>query len=151
MLNLHQKIMIRQRGALTLPKRFRKLFIENDGLMDIYLSEINEIQLHKFNYTKNEFQEVQLIGSRKMTSQGILYLPSKIVALLELQPKDVLEVFQKNEIIIIRRLSTDTCIVTGEVSPDNYKLLNGRLVLSEEGADLLFKELIEVVKDSKIH
>jgi transcriptional pleiotropic regulator of transition state genes len=34
-----------------------------------------------------------------------------------------------------------TCVVTGEVSDDNFRLVGGKLILSPEGADLLVKEI----------
>jgi transcriptional pleiotropic regulator of transition state genes len=34
-----------------------------------------------------------------------------------------------------------TCQITGEVSDDNIKLADGKLILSREGADILLKEI----------
>ena len=36
-----------------------------------------------------------------------------------------------------------TCQVTGEVSDDNMTLAGGKLILSQEGAEILIKEIQE--------
>ena len=42
-----------------------------------------------------------------------------------------------------------TCQVTGEVSDENMKLADGKLILSPEGAELLIKEIQASMETAK--
>ena len=41
-----------------------------------------------------------------------------------------------------------TCAITGEVSNDNLRILDGKLILSQQGAEQLIKEIqLKLIKE----
>lgn len=61
---------------------------------------------------------------------------------LEIQEKDAMEIYVENDKIILKKYKPNmTCHLTGEVSDDNLSLANGKLVLSQEGAQQLLQEI----------
>ncbi|MGM0924062.1 MAG: hypothetical protein ACQEWW_23125 [Bacillota bacterium] len=141
----YEKIMLRPRGGITIPKNLRDLLQKDDGLIEISL-EKNEIVLHEFNYTKQESGCLQLIGARKIASTGSLAVPTKAIAALDLKPKDILEIYQEQEHVIVRKFSKNRCIFTGEISENNYKFLNDKIVLSRTGLEHLLEEIKDVLR-----
>lgn len=60
---------------------------------------------------------------------------------LEINEKDPVEIFVENEEIILRKfVSNAACIVTGEITPDNFTLFNN-LTLSRKSAEILLNKL----------
>lgn len=54
----------------------------------------------------------------------------------------MLEIFVEEDAIILQKYqSYGTCPITGEISPQNTKLADGKLTLSPEGAKQLMEEL----------
>ncbi|ANS52040.1 hypothetical protein BT246_67480 (plasmid) [Bacillus thuringiensis] len=54
----------------------------------------------------------------------------------------MLEIFVEEDAIILQKYqSYGTCPITGEISPQNIKLADGKLTLSPEGAKQLMEEL----------
>ncbi len=61
---------------------------------------------------------------------------------LEIQEKDAMEIYVENDKIILKKYKPNmTCHLTGEVSDDNLSLANGKIVLSQEGAQQLLQEI----------
>ncbi|MGG3915495.1 AbrB/MazE/SpoVT family DNA-binding domain-containing protein [Rossellomorea vietnamensis] len=81
---------------------------------------------------------------RKVDELGRVVIPIELRRTLGIAEKDVLEIYVDDERIILKKYKPSmTCQITGEVSDDNIKLANGKLVLSREGADQLLKEIQE--------
>ena len=60
---------------------------------------------------------------------------------LEINEKDPVEIFVDGEEIILRKFVSNTaCIVTGEITPDNFTLFN-HITLSPKGAEVLLNQL----------
>lgn len=60
----------------------------------------------------------------------------------QLKIYDPVEIFVDGEKIVLQKYkAAQECVVTGEVAPENFSLLDGKLVLSLEGAERLMKEL----------
>ena len=80
---------------------------------------------------------------RKLDDLGRIVIPKEVRTLLNIEEKDALEVFVDNNdtIILQKYVANMTCLVTGEVSDNNHRLLNGDLILSDEGAKLLVEEI----------
>ncbi|TRY21283.1 AbrB/MazE/SpoVT family DNA-binding domain-containing protein, partial [Brevibacillus sp. LEMMJ03] len=52
--------------------------------------------------------------------------------------------------IILKKYKPNmTCVVTGEVSDDNFKLADGKIILSKEGAEALLQEIQNLLQQSK--
>jgi AbrB family transcriptional regulator, transcriptional pleiotropic regulator of transition state genes len=81
---------------------------------------------------------------RKVDELGHVVIPIELRRTLGIAEKDALEIYVDDERIILKKYKPSmTCQITGEVSDDNIKLANGKLVLSREGADQLLKEIQE--------
>ena len=60
---------------------------------------------------------------------------------LEINEKDPVEIFVDGEEIILRKfVSNAACMVTGEITTDNFTLFN-RVTLSPKGAEILLNDL----------
>lgn len=63
---------------------------------------------------------------------------------LEINEKDPLEIFVDGKEIILRKFVSNTdCIVTGEITPDNFTSFN-HITLSPKGAEVLLTHLKSV-------
>lgn len=79
---------------------------------------------------------------RKVDELGRIVLPIELRRTLGIAEKDAIEIFIDGDQIILKKYKANmTCTVTGEVSDDNHTLLNGKLIVSEAGAQQLLAEL----------
>ncbi|MCP3032106.1 AbrB/MazE/SpoVT family DNA-binding domain-containing protein [Halobacillus sp. A1] len=79
---------------------------------------------------------------RKVDELGRVVIPIELRRTLGINEKDALEIYVDDDRIVLKKYKPNmTCHVTGEVSDDNMKLANGNLVLSQEGAQMLLKEI----------
>ncbi|KMK76717.1 AbrB/MazE/SpoVT family DNA-binding domain-containing protein [Alkalihalobacillus pseudalcaliphilus] len=79
---------------------------------------------------------------RKVDDLGRIVIPTEIRQLLDIHTKDPLEIVIDNDKIVLQKHRSDMeCHVTGNISPDNLSLHDGKLVLSTEGAKLIITEL----------
>ena len=84
---------------------------------------------------------------RKIDHLGRVVLPIELRRTLNIAEKDALEIFVDGEQIILKKYKANmTCAVTGEVSDDNLVLLDGKLIVSEDGAKYLINKLQGMVK-----
>ncbi|OUB00312.1 AbrB/MazE/SpoVT family DNA-binding domain-containing protein [Bacillus thuringiensis] len=79
---------------------------------------------------------------RKMDNLGRIVIPKETRRNLQVDSGDVLEIFVEEDAIILQKYqSYGTCPITGEISPQNIKLADGKLTLSPAGAKQLMEEL----------
>ncbi|KGR89339.1 AbrB/MazE/SpoVT family DNA-binding domain-containing protein [Lysinibacillus odysseyi] len=84
---------------------------------------------------------------RKVDELGRIVLPIELRRILGIAEKDPVEVFVDEDQIILKKYKSNMmCAVTGDVSDDNHVLLDGKLILSREGAKTLFGQLQERIK-----
>jgi AbrB family transcriptional regulator, transcriptional pleiotropic regulator of transition state genes len=88
--------------------------------------------------------------ARKVDELGRVVIPIELRRTLGINEKDALEIYVEQERIILQKYKPNmTCQVTGEVSDDNMKLADGKLILSPEGAELLIKEIQASMETAK--
>jgi AbrB family transcriptional regulator, transcriptional pleiotropic regulator of transition state genes len=81
---------------------------------------------------------------RKVDELGRVVIPIELRRTLDIAEKDALEIYVDDDRIILKKYKPNmTCVVTGEVSDDNFKLAGGKIILSREGAEILLKEIQE--------
>ncbi|WP_181351126.1 AbrB/MazE/SpoVT family DNA-binding domain-containing protein [Thalassobacillus sp. CUG 92003] len=79
---------------------------------------------------------------RKVDELGRVVIPIELRRTLGINEKDALEIYVDDDRIVLKKYKPNmTCQITGEVSEDNMKLANGNMVLSQEGAQMLLKEI----------
>lgn len=79
---------------------------------------------------------------RKVDELGRVVIPIELRRTLSIAEKDALEIYVDDDKIILKKYMPNmTCMVTGEVSDDNFRLAGGNLILSPEGAQILVKEI----------
>ncbi|KGA83663.1 AbrB family transcriptional regulator [Lysinibacillus fusiformis] len=79
---------------------------------------------------------------RKVDELGRVVLPIELRKTLGIKEKDPIEIFVDGEKIILKKYVPNmSCAITGEVSSDNLSVLDGKLILSEHGAEHLIKEI----------
>ncbi|MBN6889761.1 AbrB/MazE/SpoVT family DNA-binding domain-containing protein [Cytobacillus horneckiae] len=79
---------------------------------------------------------------RKVDELGRVVIPIELRRTLGIAEKDALEIYVDDEKIILKKYKPNmTCQVTGEVSDDNITLAGGKLILSQDGAEQLLKEI----------
>jgi transcriptional pleiotropic regulator of transition state genes len=72
---------------------------------------------------------------------GRIVIPMELRRTLEINEKDPVEIFIDSEEIILRKFVSNTaCIVTGEITPENFTLFNN-IPLSPKGAEILLNTL----------
>lgn len=87
---------------------------------------------------------------RKIDELGRIVIPKELRRTLGIMEKDPLEIYVEQERIILKKYQPNmTCQITGETSDNNLKLANGSLILSQEGAELLIKEIQASFEASK--
>ncbi|MFJ7637704.1 AbrB/MazE/SpoVT family DNA-binding domain-containing protein [Peribacillus sp. NPDC097264] len=87
---------------------------------------------------------------RKVDELGRVVIPIELRRTLGIKEKDALEIYVEQERIILQKYKPNmTCQVTGETSDDNMKLAGGKLILSQEGAELLIKEIQASLETAK--
>lgn len=80
---------------------------------------------------------------RKLDGLGRVVIPMELRRTLDINEKDPVEIFVDGEEIILRKfVSNAACIVTGEITPENFTLFNN-LTLSPKGAEILLDTLKE--------
>ena len=79
---------------------------------------------------------------RKVDELGRVVLPIELRRTFGIEVKDALEIFVDGETIVLKKYKPNmTCVVTGEVSDNNHVLLDGKLIVSEDGARQLLTQL----------
>lgn len=79
---------------------------------------------------------------RKVDELGRIVIPIELRRTLGINEKDALEIYVDDDRIILKKYKANmTCHVTGEVSDDNLSLADGKLVLSQKGAEELLQEI----------
>ncbi len=87
---------------------------------------------------------------RKVDELGRVVIPIELRRTLGIAEKDALEIYVDDERIILKKYKPNmTCVVTGEVSDDNFKLADGKIILSKEGAEALLQEIQSLLQQSK--
>ncbi|MBG9693265.1 transition state regulator Abh [Lysinibacillus sphaericus] len=85
---------------------------------------------------------------RKVDELGRVVIPIELRRTLAIDIKDAIEIFVDNDKIILKKYEANmACSVTGEVSENNLSLLDGKLILSPEGAN----EISEQIKSYLLH
>lgn len=78
---------------------------------------------------------------RKVDELGRIVIPMELRRTLKINEKDPVEIFVDGEEIILRKfVSNAACIVTGEITPNNFTLFN-HITLSPKGAEVLLNQL----------
>jgi transcriptional pleiotropic regulator of transition state genes len=78
---------------------------------------------------------------RKLDGLGRVVIPMELRRTLDINEKDPVEIFVDGEEIILRKfVSNVACIVTGEITPENFTLFNN-ITLSPKGAEILLDTL----------
>ncbi|WP_213424272.1 AbrB/MazE/SpoVT family DNA-binding domain-containing protein [Bhargavaea massiliensis] len=81
---------------------------------------------------------------RKVDELGRVVIPIELRRTLGIKEKDALEIYVDDDRIILKKYMPNmTCAITGDVSDDNFRLIDGKLILSEEGAKKLVDEISE--------
>lgn len=81
---------------------------------------------------------------RKVDELGRVVIPIELRRTLGIKEKDALEIYVDDDRIILKKYMPNmTCAITGDVSDDNLRLIDGKLILSEEGAKKLVSEISE--------
>ena len=84
---------------------------------------------------------------RKIDELGRIVVPIELRRTLGVEVRDAMEIFVDGDQIILKKYNPNmTCVVTGEVSDDNLVLLDGKLIVSEDGARQLITQLEGRVK-----
>jgi len=80
---------------------------------------------------------------RRIDDLGRVVIPKEIRTTLEIKEGDPLEIFTDREggVILKKYKPNMACVVTGEVSDNNFVLLGGKLILSPEEAKKLITEI----------
>lgn len=79
---------------------------------------------------------------RKVDELGRVVIPIELRRTLGIAEKDALEIYVDDDKIILKKYMPNmTCAVTGEVSDENFRLADGKLILSPEGAEILMREI----------
>ncbi len=79
---------------------------------------------------------------RKVDELGRLVIPIELRRTLGIDVKDAVEIFIDEDKVILKKYKPNmACVVTGEVSDDNFVLLGGKLILSPEEAKKLITEI----------
>lgn len=81
---------------------------------------------------------------RKVDELGRVVIPKELRRTLDINEKDPLEIYVEDELIILKKYRPNyACLITGEVSDDNIVLADGKIILSQEAASRILKELEE--------
>lgn len=84
---------------------------------------------------------------RKVDELGRVVIPIELRRTLGIAEKDALEIYVDDDKIILKKYMPNmTCAITGEVSDENFRLAEGKLVLSPEGAQMLINEIQQHLK-----
>ena len=84
---------------------------------------------------------------RKVDELGRVVIPIELRRTLNIAQKDALEIYVDEDKIILKKyLPNMTCSITGTVSDDNSSLIDGKLILSPDGAEQLVQLIQENLK-----
>ena len=84
---------------------------------------------------------------RKVDELGRVVIPIELRRTLGIEEKDALEIYVDDDKIVLKKYKPSmTCHITGDVSDKNAVFAGGKLVLSEEGAQILIKEIESAFK-----
>jgi len=84
---------------------------------------------------------------RKVDELGRVVIPIELRRTLGIEQKDALEIYVDDDKIILKKYMPNmTCSITGEVSDNNLQLIDGKLILSPDGARQLIQEIEEKIK-----
>ncbi|TLS36275.1 AbrB/MazE/SpoVT family DNA-binding domain-containing protein [Pseudalkalibacillus caeni] len=79
---------------------------------------------------------------RKIDELGRIVIPMELRKVLQIMQRDPVEIYLEEDRIVLKKHSSGSeCQLTGEVSPDNIVLGDGKLVLSKGSAVTLVKEI----------
>ncbi|MBP1970340.1 transcriptional pleiotropic regulator of transition state genes [Virgibacillus natechei] len=79
---------------------------------------------------------------RKVDELGRVVIPIELRRTLDIHEKDSMEIYVENDSIVLKKFKPNmTCQITGETSDENLSFANGKLVLSQEGAQGLIEEI----------
>ncbi len=79
---------------------------------------------------------------RKVDELGRIVVPMELRRTLGIKEKDPIEIFSDGDKIVLKKYEArNTCVITGEVSDDNFVIGNGKVTLSKEGAELLLEDI----------
>ncbi len=79
---------------------------------------------------------------RKVDELGRVVIPIELRRVLDIEVKDALEIYTDDDTIILKKYKPQmTCAITGDVSEKNMRLADGRIILSQEGAQQLIDEI----------
>jgi len=82
---------------------------------------------------------------RRADQLGRFSIPKEIRNTLGINIKDGLEIFVKENLIILRKFnSKGACIITGEILDENFEYAPG-IILSPKGASILLEEIQEQI------
>lgn len=80
--------------------------------------------------------------TRNIDHLGRITLPVELRRMFGIEIKDSIEIFIDDGLIILKKYESQlSCAVTGEASYDNLSLAGGKVILSEESAKQLYKEI----------
>lgn len=83
---------------------------------------------------------------RKMDELGRVVVPVELRRSLGIAERDAVEIFVDGDKIVLKKYKPNMmCAITGEVSENNHSLLDGKLILSDEGLNQM-SELIDSKK-----
>lgn len=78
---------------------------------------------------------------RKVDHLGRIVIPKELRTSLHLTKGVPMEIFVEEDKVILRKYEVDeACVITGEITPNNFKLSNGMYV-SPNGAKQLQREI----------
>lgn len=84
---------------------------------------------------------------RKIDGLGRVVVPKELRRTLSIVEGDPVEIFVDEDQIILKKYKANMeCEVTGEVSNNNISVLNGKLILSQEGLNVLLTQLQKEMK-----
>lgn len=77
---------------------------------------------------------------RKMDGHGRITIPQDLRMRMGIHQKDEIDIYpMHNHLILKKRMPT--CFITGKPTPYPFSFLQGKLLLSQEGVQVLQKEL----------
>ncbi|PFD20455.1 AbrB/MazE/SpoVT family DNA-binding domain-containing protein [Bacillus cereus] len=80
--------------------------------------------------------------TRKVDELGRVVLPIELRRTLGIVEKDPIEIFVDGDKIILQKYqSQHACMITGDISNKNISLIDGKIILSPEGAKRIIQEL----------
>lgn len=78
---------------------------------------------------------------RKVDHLGRIVIPKELRTALHLTKGVPMEIFVEEDKVILRKYEVDeACVITGEITPNNFQLSNG-MYISPKGAEILKNEI----------